>query len=136
MGRNYFVSKGCQQKQACMNNQIQNERAAWVPTQCNPLFPSNSVCRCCCSNEDGCNDEDDFCLQPPQCPPLEVRYGLESTCTDDRFVKSTCNFSCKETNQRLVGASQNTCTLNGAVTRWTPEQPECERRFYKNLTGF
>ena len=32
-GRNYWVDKGCKQRQACQSNNIQNERAAWMPTQ-------------------------------------------------------------------------------------------------------
>jgi hypothetical protein len=36
-------------RHACVNNHIQNPRAAWKDTQCQPFtHPENSVCRCCC----------------------------------------------------------------------------------------
>jgi len=49
------ITQRCKQKHACVNNHIQNPRAAWKETQCQPLrHPENSVCRCCC-NWNYCN---------------------------------------------------------------------------------
>ena len=43
------ITQRCKQKHACVNNHVQNPRAAWLETQCQPFtHPENSVCRCCC----------------------------------------------------------------------------------------
>jgi hypothetical protein len=44
------ITQRCKQKHACVNNHIQNPRAAWKNSQCQPIrHPENSVCRCCCT---------------------------------------------------------------------------------------
>merc|ERR1719342_441387 len=40
-----LISRRCKQPMACGNNQIQNPRPAWQPSQCNK--GQGSVCRCC-----------------------------------------------------------------------------------------
>ncbi|CAG5085953.1 Oidioi.mRNA.OKI2018_I69.PAR.g11061.t1.cds [Oikopleura dioica] len=119
--RHYFVAKGCKQRMACMNNSIQNDRAAWIPSQCNPLNPYNSVCRCCCDDRDGCNKEDIFCLEAPKCPELEKRKNLDMECTKMREIGSECSFECSG-DAELVGATKISC--NNMAT-WAPEQPKC-----------
>ena len=53
------ISQKCKQKHACQNNKIQNPRAAWKHSQCQPIrHPENSVCRCCCSGWDYCNGKE------------------------------------------------------------------------------
>lgn len=48
-GKYKSITQRCKQRHACVNNHIQNPRAAWVKTQCQPFtHPENSVCRCCC----------------------------------------------------------------------------------------
>lgn len=48
-GKFMSITQRCKQKHACVNNHIQNPRAAWKDTQCQPFtHPENSVCRCCC----------------------------------------------------------------------------------------
>jgi len=59
-GIHYRITKRCKQKLACENNQAQNDRPAWDPTQCNPKFSQNSVCRCCCDT-DLCNENEMPC---------------------------------------------------------------------------
>jgi hypothetical protein len=128
--------KGCKQKMACQNNQVQNERAAWVPTQCNPIFHANSVCRCCCSDKDGCNEKDDFCFETPRCPPLEPKRDLIQSCSNNRELDSVCNFECKLGGPNagyeveLVGSPVSTCNLDTMGAMWTPKQPYC-KRIYK-----
>ncbi|CBY35042.1 unnamed protein product [Oikopleura dioica] len=119
--RHYFVSKGCKQRMACMNNSIQNDRAAWIPSQCNPLNSFNSVCRCCCDDKDGCNEEDIFCLEAPKCPKLEERKNLEMECTKMREIGSECSFACSGDDE-LSGAQRISCNKKAS---WTPEQPRC-----------
>ena len=95
-----------------MNNSIQNDRAAWIPSQCNPLNPFNSVCRCCCDDKDGCNEEDIFCLEAPKCPELETRKNLEVECTKMREIGSECSFACSGDDE-LSGAERISCNKMG-----------------------
>ena len=49
-GKYMSITQRCKQKHACVNNHIQNPRAAWKHSQCQPIrHPENSVCRCCCT---------------------------------------------------------------------------------------
>lgn len=58
-GKYKSISQRCKQKHACVNNHVQNPRAAWVETQCQPFtHPENSVCRCCCTGWDYCNGKE------------------------------------------------------------------------------
>ena len=120
---------------ACDNNSIQNDRAAWVPTQCNPIFHANSVCRCCCSDIDGCNKKDDFCFETPRCPEIIKTPNLEYSCSNDREMGSECTFSCvdgdpEKYDLELVGSKSATCKMRDIGAMWTPEQPYC-KRIYK-----
>ena len=117
---------------ACDNNSIQNDRAAWVPTQCNPIFHANSVCRCCCSDIDGCNKKDDFCFETPRCPEIIKTPNLEYSCSNDREMGSECTFSCvdgdpEKYDLELVGSKSATCKMRDIGAMWTPEQPYCKR---------
>ena len=48
-GKYKSITQRCKQRHACVNNHVQNPRAAWTKTQCQPYtHPENSVCRCCC----------------------------------------------------------------------------------------
>ena len=78
-----------------------NRTSAWMPTQCNPYFRVNSVCRCCCQT-DGCNKIDNFCSDSKysdkvesqiECPILKLTNGLEFSCSNQRKKGSTCDFS-------------------------------------------
>jgi len=58
-GKYKSISQKCKQKHACVNNHVQNPRAAWKKTQCQPFtHPENSVCRCCCSGWNYCNGKE------------------------------------------------------------------------------
>ena len=113
---------------ACNNNRIQNDRAAWVPTQCNPVFFANSVCRCCCSNDDGCNFEDEFCFEEPTCPPIPKRPNLIVDCSDGRKIDSECSAECKDENYDLIGSNQVSCKFEKFGPAWTPNFPRCQAK--------
>lgn len=50
-GKYMSITQRCKQRHACVNNHIQNPRAAWKNSQCQPIrHPENSVCRCCCTH--------------------------------------------------------------------------------------
>ena len=50
-GKYKSITQRCKQRHACVNNHIQNPRAAWKNSQCQPIrHPENSVCRCCCTH--------------------------------------------------------------------------------------
>ena len=53
------IFKRCKQEHACRNNQIQNPRQAFLPTQCNG-DEENDVCRCCCTSH-LCNEAERVC---------------------------------------------------------------------------
>ena len=139
---------GCKQALACSNNQNQNDKAAWVPTQCNPVFFANSVCRCCCSDRDGCNEENEFCFEGPDsklrlllnwtclnwkteptCPAPPSKPNLVVTCSDGRKLDSECSLKCKNENFDLIGPSKVSCEMNKTgVAKWSPSFPRCEAR--------
>uniref|UniRef100_H2Z344 Sushi domain-containing protein n=1 Tax=Ciona savignyi TaxID=51511 RepID=H2Z344_CIOSA len=122
LGPEKLIFKHCKQPNACQNNEIQNPRPAWWPTQCNRKIP-NTVCRCCCK-EDLCNVGPDKCFNrisnecsPPHSNP---RFG-EVTCSKSNEIGSLCSFKCDD-GYVMSGASTSTCGENGA---WSSPAPSC-----------
>ncbi|XP_002128544.3 E-selectin-like [Ciona intestinalis] len=124
-GRYYSITKRCKQTAACSNNQEQNQKPAWIPTQCNPAFTNNSVCRCCCT-ENECNARAMPCDKDPKCPaPVQPRNG-KVTCDNMNFGNSTCTYQCDQ-GYNLVGDKDVKCVEDGFGLRWESETPKCER---------
>jgi len=109
-----LITKRCKQGLACRNNQVQNDRNAWQPTQCNAKIPS-SVCRCCCNDEDGCNKyTDEKCGEKVIVDPCQPNpCGEAGICTklDEESYKCECppvgfvleDGICKELQCPLLG---------------------------------
>uniref|UniRef100_H2Z8I6 Uncharacterized protein n=2 Tax=Ciona savignyi TaxID=51511 RepID=H2Z8I6_CIOSA len=125
-GKYYTITKRCKQTEACSNNQEQNDKPAWEPTQCYPQFTMNSVCRCCCSKNE-CNARAMPCDKAPKCPaPVQPLNG-QVTCSNMNFGNSTCTYECEQ-GYTLVGSSEITCMENGFGLKWASETPRCERK--------
>jgi len=60
------IDKMCKQGKACKNNELQNNRPAMYPVQCN-IYQTNAVCRCCCNTE-GCNENSLQCINDVSYP--------------------------------------------------------------------
>ena len=113
----------------------QNDWAAWQPNQCNPIVRASSVCHCCCSDNDGCNEEDYFCLESPRCPEIMKTPNLEYACSNDANLESKCTFSCvnsapEKYDLELVGSETTSCKMLDVGAMWTLKQPYC-KRIYK-----
>ncbi|XP_039256621.2 P-selectin-like [Styela clava] len=119
-GHTLKIYKHCKQSKACDDNHVQNPRAAWMPSQCNPES-FNSVCRCCCY-EDECNVARDSCFGTPGCGrlPSYVHHGSIS-CTNGRNYGSSCTVSCNS-NSRMSGIATTYCRHDGY---WSYPVPQC-----------
>ena len=122
------VKKGCKQRQACENNEKNNWMKSGPRTQCDPSSTTNSVCRCCCT-EDECNSEDIFCAKELEntCGKLAMPdlLGLETVCDNFDYEGSTCRFTCNDKNRLLRGATEMKCDGENWVSD-VEEEPFCE----------
>jgi len=122
------ITRRCKQDVACFNNEVQNPRPAWHPTQCNKR--GGSVCRCCC-NFDGCNaDQSTACnaeydpLTPENCRlPEKLLNGFVFCETTETIV--TCYYSCRE-QYDLIGNNINICTADNLGTKFN--FPYCKEK--------
>jgi len=71
------IYKRCKQEQACLNNQAQNPRQAFLPTQCNGMN-DNDVCRCCCTTH-MCNEAERTCAAQCNVNEADVAIILDSS---------------------------------------------------------
>jgi len=80
------IFKRCKQADACKNNQAQNPRQAFLPTQCNGMT-ENDVCRCCCSSH-LCNEAERVCAKPCNVNKADIAVILDSSSSVkfDNFV--------------------------------------------------
>lgn len=138
-----LITRRCKQALACENNQVQNPRAAWVPSQCNNR--QGSACRCCC-DYDECNGyeksscsigaediEGDIKNNPHVPAPCNVVEHLENGYVvhcdgDDMRTKVTCDYACLS-GYTLNGAGTSVCvsTLENGPTEH--QVPECVPSF-------
>lgn len=120
-----LITRRCKEDLACNNTEIQNNRPAWSPTQCNKK--QGSVCRCCCMY-DGCNvDEKTACEgRYPACKKPEVPANGKMQCQYQRSVEgSYCEFTC-DRKYALKGKKRIFCVdVNGKV-EWSDKIPTCE----------
>nr|XP_026692445.1 P-selectin isoform X1 [Ciona intestinalis] len=121
-GPEKLIFKHCKQPLACSNNERQNPRPAWWPTQCNSRAV-NSVCRCCCSG-DLCNQGANTCFNrvanvclPPRTNPRNGKV----TCSDGNKIGSSCSFTC-DAGHVMSGSKTSECGQDGT---WSSPTPSC-----------
>ncbi|CAK8682038.1 unnamed protein product [Clavelina lepadiformis] len=126
-----LITKRCKQDLACDNNWLQNDRDAWMPTQCNGRVPS-SVCRCCCVT-DGCNAPQLPCRKDPVvipqedalCDPLPTpRFAIQECTEDGMKVGTVCNFECDD-GRYLSGIKSSECVRGLGTPIFTNPPPRC-----------
>merc|ERR1739838_170001 len=71
------IFKRCKQQAACHNNQIQNPRQAFLPSQCNGNQDSD-VCRCCCTTH-MCNEAERVCSKPCSINKADLAIVVDSS---------------------------------------------------------
>ncbi|XP_039256087.2 P-selectin-like [Styela clava] len=123
-GFGYLITKRCKQPLACKNNQDQNDKPAWDPTQCNLLFEKNSVCRCCC-RDDLCNKKELPCNDIERCASRGDLEGGNVECTNNNFLGTSCRYSCDQ-GFELEGQEIIECVDTGDAIMWTGAQPVCK----------
>jgi len=122
------ITRRCKQDLACFNNEVQNPRPAWDPTQCSKR--AGSVCRCCCGFN-GCNgNEQTACkqsydpIQPKICGlPEKIANGYVFCKTSE--VEVQCHFYCKSGYER-IGDEVSVCNADNVGT--DIPYPHCERK--------
>ncbi|CAK8690686.1 unnamed protein product [Clavelina lepadiformis] len=116
-----LITKGCKQTQACINNELQNDKLAWPVTQCN-FIPSTplSVCRFCC-NESRCNQKIE--VSERTCSPLKAPQNGVVFCNylGSQYRTEVCYFKCNQCYS-LIGSKQRMCLSN---TTWSGKTTQC-----------
>merc|ERR1712142_47041 len=106
------ISKRCKQTEACVNNFVQNPRAAWSPTQCTEEG-GLSVCRCCC-HSGLCNAEGDCdgSVVDIACPAVETIPTAAGTALSCSGVRpgDVCDVICPAGYGPVNGTTQIVCT--------------------------
>jgi len=110
-----LITRRCKQRLACFNNNYQNQKPAWDPTQCNKN--GGSVCRCCCSFDE-CNAfEATQCLKlvKPRDPDIKCKIPqiLENGKASCKKFKGglVCNYKCNKGYQ-VMGTDRLVCDVS------------------------